>query len=411
MTIDCISQSRSWITANVELHSQTPGPSPVSPELVRSRLGLWQHPPCRTLDLASSKALRFVEQDHAPTSAGAKRPHADMTGTSTSTSGLDSWEWPETGKRVRRNSCSGDLMGNSEPGSEIKSASFAIDLGDADSSRPRSSPAITTIGCETSSTTPSESTPTPTYKHTFGSDPWVRLSIPSAAGVDQDWDSDDSNADDGAASDDSNIDDKESDDSTVDGRELDYYSDPEEDADADEAETRHWDGSDSDDDEDDIEEWTIPDLPSRPKPQPTNSSSSSPSQEQATQTTPKVQYIPCPFSILHPEKYHSCATTTNLRSIRSVRRHILAHHRRPHYCPTCFATFHASVLCDIHIRGRTCQRSAPTDAALEGVREDEMGDLERWRADPAMSPREQWLSIWDTIFPGEKVRRPSLSSL
>ncbi|KAK3324831.1 hypothetical protein B0T19DRAFT_477662 [Cercophora scortea] len=252
----------------------------------------------------------------------------------------------------------------------------------------------TNISCETSSRTPSESTPTPTDNPAFGPDPWVRLSNPTAD-VDGDWDSGDSNVDDG-----------ESDDSTVGDRELDYYSDPE-DADADEAENPHWDDSDSDD-SDDIAAWTMPDLPSRPKPQSANSSPSS-EQEQATETTPPVQGIPCHFSILHPEKYHSCATTSNPRSIRGVWRHILAHHRRPHYCPTCFATFDASVLCDIHIRGRTCKRSEPTEAAMDGVREDEMGDLERWRADPAQSPREQWLSIWDTIFPEEK--RPPSSSL
>jgi len=108
----------------------------------------------------------------------------------------------------------------------------------------------------------------------------------------------------------------------------------------------------------------------------------------------------CPFCVLHPAGHRNCLRA-DLRHIRDVKRHLYTFHLQPDHCPACqsvFATFEAA---NKHIMSRSC---SPRRGAVEGITPDQLRELAR-RSDPNQSPEEQWISIWDTVFPG--YQRPT----
>ncbi|KAI0152791.1 hypothetical protein GGR57DRAFT_158208 [Xylariaceae sp. FL1272] len=109
------------------------------------------------------------------------------------------------------------------------------------------------------------------------------------------------------------------------------------------------------------------------------------------------EHLACPFYIYDKEAYSSCLRRADLRSILDVKRHLCTVHRQPPYCPVCRDTFVSSIECDRHIRAAVCEPS--TIARPAGITIPQMQQLAR-RAQPWVSVKLQWLSIWEIVFPG-----------
>lgn len=121
-------------------------------------------------------------------------------------------------------------------------------------------------------------------------------------------------------------------------------------------------------------------------------------------STSTVHY-PCPFSVRWPEKGYRCAHTS-FDDLQDLKSHIWVSHRRNFTCPMCHSIFSTSRECNSHIRERNCSlRSTPE---LEGVADEDVERLAR-RPEPGSPEAEQWLYLWDAIFPG--VKRPSASEI
>ncbi|KAK3385376.1 hypothetical protein B0H63DRAFT_472807 [Podospora didyma] len=126
----------------------------------------------------------------------------------------------------------------------------------------------------------------------------------------------------------------------------------------------------------------------------------------------------CPLQAFDPQKYSHCYHEQQhqggFRNLKEVRQHIQNAHRRKPFCPICRATFPTAWESDQHIRSRTCSlRTAPE---IEGVHEDRMDELARWRFTREESHDKQWRAIADIILPsnvGKEARQklqPRISS-
>ena len=110
----------------------------------------------------------------------------------------------------------------------------------------------------------------------------------------------------------------------------------------------------------------------------------------------------CPFFRRDPVRYIDCLTR-KLTRIRDVKQHIERRHTRPRYCPICYKIFSSAPDCDVHIRSQRCVSRGPTIIDnFEGVSREMLRLLKSKVSRTA--PREQWYSVWDTVFPG--VTRP-----
>ena len=146
--------------------------------------------------------------------------------------------------------------------------------------------------------------------------------------------------------------------------------------------------------------------------------------------------LACPFYKRNPERHHACAWTVALRSVRSVKQHVIVHHHAPIYCPICADHFPSAVARDRHVRARACVRREPPPGSLEGATEDQVDRLLRrdtvadargaaprrrrgyLARHPHLRPglakkrdkeQESWFRMWDVLFPG--VSRPETAYL
>ena len=111
----------------------------------------------------------------------------------------------------------------------------------------------------------------------------------------------------------------------------------------------------------------------------------------------------CPFFKRDPVRYMDCLTR-KLTRIRDVKQHIERRHIQPRFsCPICYGKFSSPQDRDDHIRSRCCASGSPTAIdSLDGVSRETL-KLLKSRVSRTIA-REQWYSVWDTIFSG--VARP-----
>ncbi|KAI1358888.1 hypothetical protein F5Y08DRAFT_94441 [Xylaria arbuscula] len=120
------------------------------------------------------------------------------------------------------------------------------------------------------------------------------------------------------------------------------------------------------------------------------------------------QHLACPFYLQDKEKHLGCLTRADLRGIPDLKEHLWTDHRQPSYCPTCHRTFTISENWGRHVRQRLCtfsDRPRP-----EGITALQMQILAQ-PVDPRISQHDQWLSVWDTTFPGTKAPMPVASEV
>ncbi|KAF4432138.1 hypothetical protein FACUT_8404 [Fusarium acutatum] len=117
-------------------------------------------------------------------------------------------------------------------------------------------------------------------------------------------------------------------------------------------------------------------------------------------------HLACPFFIHAPEKYQKCLFENDFNSIETLISHLLRHHNRPLYCPTCRKTFETLIDRDDHALENSCKMD--NQEKLEGLTECQkaklikkdryyLGEVRRWRC------------IWSTVFPdSEQPQSPYL---
>jgi len=114
--------------------------------------------------------------------------------------------------------------------------------------------------------------------------------------------------------------------------------------------------------------------------------------------------LPCLFYVHSPERHVYCAGTV-FQNLQDLKSHLWTSHRRPFNCPICHGIFNTARDRDRHIRSANCTlRDSP---GIDGVADEDVLQLAR-RPDPSLPPQEQWMVLWDTVFPG--VERPALSA-
>ncbi|KAK3319774.1 hypothetical protein B0T19DRAFT_445571 [Cercophora scortea] len=114
----------------------------------------------------------------------------------------------------------------------------------------------------------------------------------------------------------------------------------------------------------------------------------------------------CPLFLHDPQKHRDrrCLSYPDLLSPIQVRQHLWESHRRPHHCPICLDIFSTAADCNSHIRSFSCAPQTTPEHEVEGIHEDTMEQIARWRPHnpETMSEEEQWFSLWDIVFPGEE---------
>ncbi|KAI0415041.1 hypothetical protein F5X98DRAFT_233083 [Xylaria grammica] len=114
-------------------------------------------------------------------------------------------------------------------------------------------------------------------------------------------------------------------------------------------------------------------------------------------------HLACPFYVSQKDKYNSCLTRSDLRGFEDLDRHLWTCHRQPSYCPTCHDIFSSAGDWEEHIRRRSC--TSLGKPRPDGISVLQVQQLARG-GDPRLSREDQWLLIWDIVFPG--IRPPSL---
>ncbi|KAF5664560.1 hypothetical protein FDENT_12813 [Fusarium denticulatum] len=117
-------------------------------------------------------------------------------------------------------------------------------------------------------------------------------------------------------------------------------------------------------------------------------------------------HLACPFYINATEESQQCLLKKDFNSIETLIIHLLRHHNRPLYCPTCRKTFETLIDRDDHALENSCKMN--NQEKLEGLTESQkaklikkdrhyLGEIRRWRC------------IWSTVFPNsEQPRSPYL---
>ena len=117
--------------------------------------------------------------------------------------------------------------------------------------------------------------------------------------------------------------------------------------------------------------------------------------------------LACQFYKRNPTKYLSCLTRADIRSVSDLAQHLWNSHRRPHFCPACFKEFETALVCDNHIRERSCSvRQAPQP---DGLSEEQIQELSLLVITPEITEVELWSSMWNIAFPKEQAHTPYLS--
>ncbi len=113
--------------------------------------------------------------------------------------------------------------------------------------------------------------------------------------------------------------------------------------------------------------------------------------------------LACPFEKCYPLLFRRCRRL-NLRRLRDVKHHIRTEHRLPLYCPTCDQDdFPNEEMRDTHVRARQCVKPDNGVQVRRGVDGPKLAQLGR-RASRNHDHDEQWMEVWDILFPG--VTRP-----
>ncbi|KAF4468503.1 hypothetical protein FALBO_4620 [Fusarium albosuccineum] len=120
-------------------------------------------------------------------------------------------------------------------------------------------------------------------------------------------------------------------------------------------------------------------------------------------------HLACPFYVSNPKKHQKCLLLDDLRSIKGVINHIVAHHSKPPYCPICWKAFNSVADRDSHILTEKCRQQ--DSLHIEGINLDQRAWLtERDRGD--LDERARWHSIWSIVFPkSERPQSPYLDEV
>ncbi|KAI0864272.1 hypothetical protein F4860DRAFT_437467 [Xylaria cubensis] len=112
--------------------------------------------------------------------------------------------------------------------------------------------------------------------------------------------------------------------------------------------------------------------------------------------------LACPFHKKDPQQHQDCGKYT-LRRIKDVKQHIYRLHCKPElYCSRCFASFKCSNERDNHIREGGCiLQEVPNHDGI--ISDNQRKELKECKS-RGTSKQQQWMELWDVIFPG--VKRP-----
>ncbi|KAI1736967.1 hypothetical protein F4680DRAFT_429787 [Xylaria scruposa] len=112
--------------------------------------------------------------------------------------------------------------------------------------------------------------------------------------------------------------------------------------------------------------------------------------------------LACPFYKKDHQRYQDCGKYT-LRRIKDVKQHIYRLHCKPElYCSRCFESFKCSNERDNHIREGGCilQEVPNHDGVISDNQRKELKECKN----RGTSKQQQWMKLWNVIFPG--VKRP-----
>ncbi|KAH8672257.1 hypothetical protein BGZ61DRAFT_459109 [Ilyonectria robusta] len=113
----------------------------------------------------------------------------------------------------------------------------------------------------------------------------------------------------------------------------------------------------------------------------------------------KYLRFPCPFYKANPKRHRNCLLQHDLRRIEDVATHVVRHHRRPSYCPTCSRTFASVIDCDRHMMARTCELR---DLVIpEGINLYQKNILTQ-KDDEQLTTTERWERMYATTLPDAK---------
>ncbi|KAJ4052259.1 hypothetical protein NW756_001694 [Fusarium oxysporum] len=119
-------------------------------------------------------------------------------------------------------------------------------------------------------------------------------------------------------------------------------------------------------------------------------------------------HLACPFFINAPEQYQQCLFKDDFDSIETLIKHLLRHHNRPLYCPTCRKTFRTLIERDDHALENACKRN--TKEELDGLTENQKAKLIK-RDRYYLGEAARWRCIWSTVFPdSEQPQSPYLDN-
>lgn len=104
----------------------------------------------------------------------------------------------------------------------------------------------------------------------------------------------------------------------------------------------------------------------------------------------------CPYYKLNPVKHHKCASLT-LSRIRDVKQHLVRRHLQPLFCFICGVEVQKQADQAEHMGLQTCTRPS-WFSHPEGITPDQRTQLSS-RVKKTDSERDQWFSVWTTIFP------------
>ncbi|EXM14043.1 hypothetical protein FOTG_17529 [Fusarium oxysporum f. sp. vasinfectum 25433] len=117
-------------------------------------------------------------------------------------------------------------------------------------------------------------------------------------------------------------------------------------------------------------------------------------------------HLACPFYIHAPDKHQLCLLQHDFSSIESLIKHLLRHHGKPLYCPTCRKAFETLIDRDNHTLENTCKRN--DQVALDGLTEAQKARLMK-NDQYYLGEIRRWQRIWSTVLPSaEQPRSPYL---
>ncbi|RKL41188.1 hypothetical protein BFJ72_g5616 [Fusarium proliferatum] len=117
-------------------------------------------------------------------------------------------------------------------------------------------------------------------------------------------------------------------------------------------------------------------------------------------------HLACPFYINTPERYQQCLFKSDFDSTETLVSHLLQHHNKPLYCPTCQKTFKTLVDRDDHVLENSCKMN--NQEKLEGLTESQKAKLIK-KDRYYLGEMRRWRCIWSTVFPDlEQPQSPYL---